>query len=286
MKKILALILAAALSLTLLAACGAKPDPEETETEEVITEELDTEESTEEAEEQQKSEAQIDTSTYRGVLEANRQAIEDAAGQKDIEGKQSDKRVLLYDLNGDGVKELIFIAKHDRGGDELHIFTMKDGKAVECDYDVDDLQDGTHVYGEIPCAFAVIHAGGPSGWMLYSGKNPGVFYAARYNSGSMLNSYSLRYSMDADVTVRCEKYVHNKYAQDPSLDTDEYDINGSKVNAKEGQREFKAQRDDYDDLLMYGTDEGLSDTGFKVFDKLKTDTPLAGSLDDILSQLD
>ena len=169
---------------------------------------------------------------------------------------------------------------------EMHIYTMKNGKAEECVYDVapkvDFMEDNN-------AAFAFIVAGGGANYMFYSGKEKGTFYIAHNIWNTRMSSTSIKYSVSEEGVVKAETVAKNVFnIEPPQGQTDEYEIDGKSVEPDEGAAAFTSHREDYNELFMYdihyGSPEELKD--FKVFDNLKTDKPLEGSYDEALEQLE
>ena len=124
--------------------------------------------------------------------------------------------------------------------------------------------------------------------MIYSGKEKGAFYIAHNIWDTNMSSRSIKYTINNEGQVKADTCVHNVVSIDPYEEPrDEYDIDGNSVSAEEGAGMFTAHRKDYNELLMYNMKYGKLDDleDFKVFDNLKTDSPLAGSYDDIMKQL-
>lgn len=220
---------------------------------------------------------------FAEVLKANEEAIKAFDQQKDIDGDDLVNNVLVKDLNGDDSPELMFMAGDTYSGD-LHIYTLKDGKAVECVYDV---SPKAPYIEDNKAAFAFILAGGGANYMIYTGKEDGVFYATHQIWDTKMSSRSIKYSISKDGVVKAETVVCNVYNIEPS-DTpfDTYEIDNKTVEQKEGVAEFAAHRNDYSELLMYNMPESLDEAeDFRVYENLKTDKPLAGSYDDVMEQL-
>ncbi len=226
--------------------------------------------------------------SYADALKANEAAIR-ADGedwQGDVNGNPFENNALLYDLNGDGESELILMIGTEMGG-LLHVLTMKDGKAVECEYDVVP----TVLYVEANDApFKFFVAGGGTDYMMYSGKESGAFYIAHNIWDTTVLSSSTKYTMSDDGVIKAETRVNNKVSLEPAdQPIDEYQINGKDVSAEDGAAVFTAHRNDYKDLLMYnlkyGSDEDYH-KDFKVFQNLKTDEPLASGYDEVMKQLE
>lgn len=225
--------------------------------------------------------------SYADALKANEAAIR-ADGQdwqSDVNGNSFENNVLLYDLNGDGDSELIIMAGTEMGG-VLHILTMKDGKAVECEYDV---VPAVPYVEDNDAAFKFVAAGGGADYMIYSGKEKGAFYIAHNIWDTRMNSRSIKYTMNDDGQIKADTYVENEVTMDPDdPPADVYMIDEKTVTAEEGAAAFTAHRNDYKDLLMYNMKYGSveSHESFRVFQNLKTDKPLATGYDEVIKQLE
>jgi hypothetical protein len=171
-------------------------------------------------------------------------------------------------------------------GGVLHILTMKDGKAVECEYDV---VPAVPYVEENEAPFKFVVAGGGTDYMIYSGKEKGVFYIAHNIWDSAVTSSSTKYTMSDDGLIKAETRIKNTVNLEPA-DTpiDEYKLDGKAASAEDGAAVFTAHRNDYKDLLMYNLKYGDAEGNhedFKVFQKLKTDKPLASGYDAVMEQL-
>ena len=298
MKKLISTILIIMMAFALLTACS--PKQEETETEKgsgtgTVAEEKSTDDDAagEDSADAGKETAGIgalsaqEYASYADALKANEAAIR-ASGedwQGDVNGNSFENNVLLYDLNGDGNSELIIMLGTKMGG-VLHILTMKDGKAVECEYDV--VPDVPYVEeNEAPFKFVV--AGGGTDYMIYSGKERGAFYIAHNIWDTVVASRSTKYTMSDDGVIKAETCIENTVNLEPAeTPVDEYELDGKDVSAEDGAAVFTAHRNDYKDLLMYNLKYGSVDGShsyFRVFQKLKTDKPLASGYDAVMEQL-
>lgn len=298
MKKLLTAVLIMVLALASLASCSPKKEEsgsgsgaaQESAADETAAEDESAGEST--AKDGAQSLGALTASeypSYADALKANEAAIR-ADGQDwqgDVNGDPFENNVLLYDLNGDGESELILMLGTEMGG-VLHILTMKDGKAVECEYDVVPIVQYVEK-NEVP--FKFIFAGGGSDYMMYAGKERGTFYIAYNVWDSEMHSSSTMYIMRDDGLVRAETRVENTASIEPAdTPVDEYKISGNDVSAEDGAAAFKAHREDYKDLLMYNMKYGNSEDGnyhedFMVFRNLETDAPLASGYDEVMKQL-
>ena len=298
MKRIVPAFLIIMIIFAALASCSPKYEEVESdksvETQEVIDAENSSEEKTAEEESVPVQNERVSLGalsdkeypSYADALKANEEIIRASSHdwQRDVNGNEFENNVLLYDLNGDDEPELILMTGTEGGG-VLHILTMKDGKAIECKYDV--VPTAPYVEDN-EAAFKYINAGGGADYMIYSGKEKGVFYIAHNIWSMRMKSNSIKYIMDSDGQVEADTCVSNFVNNDPNdPPSDEYEIDGKAVSAKEGAAVFTDHRNDYKELLMYnmryGSVELIED--FKVFQKLKTDKPLATGYDDVMKQL-
>ena len=299
MKKLISTILIIMIAVASLTSCGAKQEETESEkgsgTQGTVAEEKSTDDDVtgEDSADAGKETTGIgalsakEYASYADALKANEAAIR-ASGedwQGDVNGNSFENNVLLYDLNGDGNSELIIMLGTKMGG-VLHILTMKDGKAVECEYDV--VPDVPYVEeNEAPFKFVV--AGGGTDYMIYSGKERGAFYIAHNIWDTVITSSSTKYTMSDDGVIKAETRIKNTVNLEPA-DTpiDEYKLDGKAASAEDGAAVFTAHRNDYKDLLMYNLKYGDAEVNheyFKVFQKLKTDKPLASGYDAVMEQL-
>ncbi len=299
MKKLITTILIIIFAVASLTSCSPKQEETETEkgagTQGTIAEDKSTEDdvSSEDTADARKETASIgalsakEYASYADALKANESAIR-ASGenwQGDVNGNSFENNVLLYDINGDGNSELILMLGTEMGG-VLHILTMKDGKAVECEYDV---VPAVPYVEENEAPFKFVVAGGGTDYMIYSGKEKGVFYIAHNIWDSAVSSSSTKYTMSDDGLIKAETRIENTVNLEPAeTPVDEYELDGKAVSADDGAAVFTAHRNDYKDLLMYNLKYGSVDGShsyFRVFQKLKTDKPLASGYDEIMEQL-
>ena len=214
---------------------------------------------------------------YAGVLKANEESIRAYDWQEDINHEKFLNNVLIYDLNGDDTSELLFMT-----GGALHVYTMKDGRAAECVYDV--TPEAT-LGSDSNAAFVFVAAGGGMNYMVYSGNEKGAFYVAHNIWDTNMASKSLKYIMDDEGLITLDTAVYNVSGMESGKD--KYTIDGKPVSSGEAVGVLKDHRDDYKELLMYNMKYGSLEQqeDFKVFSRLKTDKPLAGSYDDVMKEL-
>lgn len=299
MKKLISTILIIMIAVASLTSCGAKQEETESEngsgTQGTVAEEksADDDVTGEDSADAGKETTGIgalsakEYASYADALKANEAAIR-ASGedwQGDVNGNSFENNVLLYDLNGDGNPELILMLGTKMGG-VLHILTMKDGMAVECEYDV---VPAVPYVEENEAPFKFVVAGGGTDYMIYSGKESGVFYIAHNIWDTVVASSSTKYTMSDDGVIKAETRIKNTVNLEPA-DTpiDEYKLDGKAASAEDGAAVFTAHRNDYKDLLMYNLKYGDAEGNhedFKVFQKLKTDKPLASGYDAVMEQL-
>lgn len=299
MKKLISTILIIMIAVASMTSCGAKQEETESEngsgTQGTVAEEksADDDVTGEDSADAGKETTGIgalsakEYASYADALKANEAAIR-ASGedwQGDVNGNSFENNVLLYDLNGDGNPELILMLGTKMGG-VLHILTMKDGMAVECEYDV---VPAVPYVEENEAPFKFVVAGGGTDYMIYSGKESGVFYIAHNIWDTVVASSSTKYTMSDDGVIKAETRIKNTVNLEPA-DTpiDEYKLDGKAASAEDGAAVFTAHRNDYKDLLMYNLKYGDAEGNhedFKVFQKLKTDKPLASGYDAVMEQL-
>lgn len=221
---------------------------------------------------------------YAEVLKANEEGIRGYIDQEDINHNELLNNVLIYDLNGDGSPELLFVSGGG-GFSELHVYTMTDGKAVECSYDV--INDYSPA-DDNSAVMRFVAAGGGMSYMIYSGKEKGAFYIAHNIWSTTLTDRSIKYIMDNDGNIRLDTVVYNVSNMDPNEEYwDKYEINGKEVSQDEAVKVLKEHREDFRDLLMYNMKYGSLDKvkDFKVFSHVETEKPLAGSYDEVMEEL-
>jgi hypothetical protein len=277
MRKRLSIILIIGIAFATLVSCGSKTD---TTSEEVDEKEIALQESDEgviitKKEDKGRNVYVPDTETfaitdydaYAEVLKSNKEEI-----------LKSLQKVLLYDLNGDDSPELMFFTGYD---DELHIYTMKDGRAEECRYNVDT---SYYCIYDMHAAFNYMPDFAGS-FMMYSGKEKGTFYIAYYQCYKRIIFESIKYTIDGDGLVKTETCVTNTYDKYPDT-IDIYEIDGKSVSESEGIKEFISHREDYNELLMcaIARDNDFSDN-FLVFKNAEKDKPLDSSYDEVMKRL-
>ena len=186
--------------------------------------------------------------------------------------------VAVTDLNGDSKPELIFMKADSYYGAELHIYTYVDGKAVESDYSISGKYDSGPLRDQ--------QAASGTTYMIYKGKEKGTFSFA-HCIGDESFSYDInKMHMDTDGNIDEINHIENitgvDYSNDDYVTTDEYFINGSKVNQSKGIEAFRSANDEYDQLIMYS--DNASDV-MSIFKHVETDAPIAMTYDQAMQYL-
>ena len=159
---------------------------------------------------------------------------------------------------------------------QLRVYTYVDGSAVECDYDYSALPDYNSGAGN-DGLFTDAYVAGGTVYMVYTGKKKGDLYIAYHTSSGSTHCYSTRYKFEGDLSIVADKRLENEFGpntQGPG-EFDNYYLNGSQVDMDKGVDELKADRDDFDRLLMAkGYDDDM-----KVFELAKKNKPEAMTFD-------
>lgn len=204
------------------------------------------------------------------------QSDEKKLTQEDYERGTQDKRIAFYDLNGDGTPEMLFMSAENEYTAVLHIYTYIDGYASESSYVCSYSSD----YPEYP--FRDLQVAGGTYYMIYTGKDKGVFHIAYTNSDDFVAYGNDEMYMDSDGEVYETAGIYNIYNDwDPDNKYDDYYIDGRYASNDEGMNAFREAGEDYGTLLMFS---GRLDD-LKVGKHLDTDTPVAMSYDEAMSYL-
>lgn len=155
------------------------------------------------------------------------------------------KCVALYDLNDDGVPELLFMSAENGYLAGLYIYTYKDGKAVKCSYTLNSGNDN------IDDIFQDVAVAGGTNYMIYAGKRQGTFYIAHSMTDEYESLTSNEMFMSADGKITQAGYVHDYFSLISSDDIDEYSIDGKAVSHDEGVAAFKENGEDYEMILLF-----------------------------------
>lgn len=190
------------------------------------------------------------------------------------------QNVVLYDIDGDGSPELLFVSQDDDYKAYLHLYTFKEGQAVECICNnVGEFGETIYSQEENRIVMDWAAAAGNK-FLIYTGKEAGSFYIA-CRTGDAHDSYtSTKYSLEADGSIKKLHVTNNRY-ENTTIESDEYTIDGKSVSMDEGTASFKQHREDYETLLMFS---GYS-KDLKIFEKVKEDSPVAMTYDEAMKQL-
>lgn len=198
---------------------------------------------------------------YLEVLEQNKKAIEaydrqfkdGSASQSTASDGNTSKPVALQDICGDGVPELIFITAGADDAAVLHIFTYKDGSAVEIySCDVDSVVEGT----------GSDKTDGAPGYLLFSTKFTRELYLFCGSSDPLGKASYKKLSLEDDKLV-AKPVISYETIEEKSEDTDDkvttnYKYKDSDISKKDyGKVEKK--------LLFAAKDIVLSDDEYSEY---------------------
>lgn len=187
-------------------------------------------------------------------------------------GEASDKSVVVYDLNDDGIEEMFYCSTRGRSDASysiIYAFYNKD-KSILISI---PLNDCLTVSGnkELSSAFAV--------YMSKAEKNTFYIAAATPSNGGDFGNFSIvKYKVNVDGSIEQMYKLENDFKKDVK---DDYYINDSKVSAKEGANEFAKVSGDAGQLLMYSGDSRI----IPVFDSFRQDDDKAVSYKDAIKNL-
>ena len=218
---------------------------------------------------------------YAEVLEQQEEGIKLYWWQRDLNGncpnnveytpdgtvltdEPVNKCVVIKDISGDGIPELIYFSSGSASKGELNIMTYKDGVAVYCRHDEAVGLNGYSVPGD-SALFTDFNVAAGTDYIIYTGKEPGTFYIASSMGDETMYYNSTKYRMDGDY-ISTVSNVRNSYGPnaDYSGTSDRYFIGGSEVSSKEGVEAFRKDAGDFRELLMLNGN-GMGD--LKVFEK-------------------
>jgi len=187
------------------------------------------------------------------------------------------KCIALYDLNGDNTPELLFFENDAQCLAGLHIYTIKNGSAVECSYE--NAIDSDTLHSNDDHWFFDYHVAAGIKYMIYAGKEAGTFYIAT-REGDEYSSYTnTKYELDTDANLSISRKVNNYFFQYEGKD--EYSIDDQVVDEEAGTQAFKKAKEDFGQLLMFsGYNEELS-----VFEYVKSEKPIAMTYDEAIAEL-
>ena len=228
-------------------------------------------------------------SAYAEVLRENESAIKEYWWQEDNAGEMYNEYnesydgaaepivnpcVALYDLNGDGVEELLFFRAEQQYEADLHIYTYAGGKALECGY-------GVKNFNNEEAAFADVAAAGGSKYAIYSGKEKGVFYLAHVITDEWSSYTVSRMSMNGD-SIKTVKSVNLSTGpnSDYSATLYEYKIDGNDVNNDQGEDAMSEICSDTGTMILASHAADLNEVL-----KMSGDSQIAMTYDDAIAKL-
>ena len=236
---------------------------------------------------------------YSRVLSENEDGIKLYWWQEDINGscpnnveytpdgtvitnEPKNKCVVIKDISGDGIPELMFFTADSEADAVLHVYTYTDDAAVEYAYDT-AAAGGSYNTPENGGLFKDIHVAAGTRYIIYSGKEPGTFYIAHSMGDETMRYNSTMYRTDGDH-ISAVSIVSNSYGpnEDYSGNLDRYYINDKEVSSKEGVAAFGDAREDFGELLMLS---GNDKNDLKVFEKGETQPQAAMTFNEAVAWL-
>lgn len=187
---------------------------------------------------------------FKGILTADKGADINLQDQVIIrkDGEASDKSVVIYDLNGDGVDEMFYLSRLGRSDTSYNIIYASSDKENNglISYAI---ADGLNMAAnkEFSSAFAI--------YMSKNEKN--TFYiaiASPFNGGEFGNFSVLKYKASEYGRLELQNKLENIFRKNIR---DDYYIDDKEVSAKEGATKFASISNDAGQLLMYSGDSQI-----------------------------
>ena len=230
---------------------------------------------------------------YADVLRANEAEIKAYWWQKDENGDMYNEIndsydgaagdivnpcVALYDINGDGVQELLFMSSEANYQGKLHIYTYADGEAVECDYGIASYQGGTGPFTdeEVAAGTSFLIAGGEKGTLYI------VYGKGDESSTDTICELHMDEGSSLEETVSAEHTVGPDFDSSGSY-TGEYEdnvINGKSTDRSGWDQVVNDAAAGYSTLVMQSGYQNLS-----IYEKAAQDQTIAMSYDDAIAML-
>ena len=179
-----------------------------------------------------------------------------------------------YDLNGDGVEELLFFSAKQQFEADLHIYTYAGGKAVECGY-------GVRNFNNEESAFSDVAAAGGSKYAIYSGKEKGVFYLAHVITDEWSSYTVSRMNMNGE-SIKTVRSVN--LSTGPNWDYSEtlyeYQIDGNDVSNDQGEGAMSEVCSDTGTMILASHAADLNEVL-----QISGDSQIAMTYDDAIAKL-
>lgn len=205
---------------------------------------------------------------YAEKLEEEKEKIRGYSWQKDANGdypngieettkgtqpraELKNKCIVIKDLNGDGIPELMYFSGEDEHFSKLNIYTCKDEKVVECKYDPVRSR-GEYEPSPDRSFFTDSNYGIGVEYIVYTGKAPGTFHIAYIEGDVNIYYITTKFSMDADGYIRTIKSViYDTGPRGVSGEImDKYYIDGEETSPEAASLELAEDADDFNELLM------------------------------------
>lgn len=216
---------------------------------------------------------------YYDILQENQNDIRAYKWQYEKnKNRYIEKNVTIKDLNNDGIPELMFFALNngDRYAAALHVYTVKNGKAVELKFKTPEKRKGNSTGNFIDAQVA-------SGkkYVIYSLKNKsgfGLVYSIADESNSF---YFAEYSVDKNSNIKQEKTLNCRYAYndlagyqgESARENDRWLIENKAVKKESFNEEVKKYEKNIEEILLFSGNveySQVSDKKFLYFSNFKS----------------
>ena len=187
---------------------------------------------------------------FKGILTADKGADINLQDQVIIrkDGEASDKSVVIYDLNGDGVEEMFYLSRLGRSDTSYNIIYASSDKE----------NNGLISYAIADGLSMAANKEFSSAFAIYMSKNEKkTFYitiASPFNGGEFGNFSVLKYKASEYGRLELQNKLENIFRKNIR---DDYYIDDKEVSAKEGANKFASTSNDAGQLLMYSGDSQI-----------------------------
>ena len=187
---------------------------------------------------------------YAERLEEEEEGIR-AYRWKNGEDEELSKSIVIKDINGDGIPELIYFYAEDEYFSYLNICTYKDGEVIDCGYDPVRTRGETEPSPDA-AFFTDNNYGKGVDYIIYTGKETGTFHIACIEGDVTMFYRSTEFSMDEDGYISTvSNVIYDTSPRGESGETlDRYFIDGSETGPEDAEAEFETAADDFKELLM------------------------------------
>lgn len=187
---------------------------------------------------------------FKGILTADKGADINLQDQVIVrkDGEASDKSVVIYDLNGDGVDEMFYLSRLGRSDTSYNIIYASSDKE----------NNGLISYAIADGLSMAANKEFSSAFAIYMSKNEkNTFYiviASPFNGGEFGNFSVLKYKASEYGRLELQNKLENIFRKNIR---DDYYIDDKEVSAKEGATKFASISNDAGQLLMYSGDSQI-----------------------------